>query len=413
LGDACDSTDNRDSDDDTVQNYQDNCVDAANSGQEDLDGDGAGDACDSTDNRDSDDDTVQNYQDNCVDAANSGQEDLDGDGAGDACDSDKDNDEVANTADNCPSNTNASQEDVDGDGLGDACDATPTPPPEPPSGDATTVNVPAHDTSYENGVTKLRLDNTKDYIVKLPPKKKVGGLQIYGGDAITIVGGHITANPDHSTVNGMEAIGLYVQKTTTGPVHVEGVLFDDSSGGQSDAIDMNTPNATVTLKNIRALLSGRKDNVHADCYSGFWDVGKLYVDGFTCYTNYQGFYFAGYGPVDIKNANVGYRPSPYVSDYSGGLLFWATRSGKQECYTQGMNISGPVYVHHYKPGVLPEKSTFPHNTFPAACHSTVTNGYVTWPLTSSATTSGVHLADPPNGDFVPAGMAGVGYAGGG
>jgi hypothetical protein len=130
-----------------------------------------------------------------------------------------------------------------------------------------TVRVPAHDTRYSNGVTRLYLDKTKDYIVKLPPEKKVGGLQIYGGDAIRIIGGYITPNPNHITENSTkESIGLYVEKTTSGPVHVEGVLFNDSAGGQMDAIDMNTPNATVTLKNIRALISGGPTGIHADCY---------------------------------------------------------------------------------------------------------------------------------------------------
>jgi predicted xylan-binding protein with Ca-dependent carbohydrate-binding module len=307
--------------------------------------------------------------------------------------------------------------DNDGDGKIDypndlgCTDANDTDEADPSSGTETTVEVPAKDTSVGNGVTKLTLDDTKDYIVKLPSEKKVGGLQIYGGKSIKIVGGHITANPDHTTINSDKGpLALYVEKQTSGPVHVEGVLFDDSAGGQMDAIDMNTPNATVTLKNIRALISGRSDQVHADCYSGFWDVGQLNIDGFTCYSNYQGLFFAGYGPVNVKNVNVGYRTSPYVADDSDGLLFWTTRYGTEECKTQGVTISGPVHVSPLRPGTLPEKSVWPTNTYPSACRAAVSNSVATWPLVPNISGQ-VYLSAPSNGDFVPEGMAGIGYVG--
>ena len=41
----------------------------------DLDGDNLGDSCDSQDDRDTDQDGLLNYQDNCVDVANESQQD--------------------------------------------------------------------------------------------------------------------------------------------------------------------------------------------------------------------------------------------------------------------------------------------------------------------------------------------------
>lgn len=90
-----------------------------NPSQTDTDTDGIDDACDS--NTDTDGDGIEDGADSCPQIANSGQEDLDGDGAGDICDDD-DGDGVLDVDDNCPVDANADQEDVDRDGIGDVCD---------------------------------------------------------------------------------------------------------------------------------------------------------------------------------------------------------------------------------------------------------------------------------------------------
>ena len=55
-----------DTDGDGVADSSDNCPSVSNASQTDTDADGAGDACDSQDNRDSDSDGLQNYQDQCL-----------------------------------------------------------------------------------------------------------------------------------------------------------------------------------------------------------------------------------------------------------------------------------------------------------------------------------------------------------
>lgn len=70
---------------------------------------------------DSDLDGVPNVFDNCVDVANSIQQDANGNGRGDACE-DYDRDGVLNDNDNCPNIPNVAQEDTDADGMGNVCD---------------------------------------------------------------------------------------------------------------------------------------------------------------------------------------------------------------------------------------------------------------------------------------------------
>ena len=98
---------------DEVANGDDNCPEAANPDQADLDEDEAGDACDG----DLDGDGLENEIDTCPEVANpgAGQADLDEDGRGDVCDDDRDGDGVADDQDNCPLVANPDQLNTDRD----------------------------------------------------------------------------------------------------------------------------------------------------------------------------------------------------------------------------------------------------------------------------------------------------------
>lgn len=130
LGDACDACPfdaANDADGDGACAEDDNCPVVTNPDQLDSDQDKAGDACDACPldaTNDNDTDGICADADNCPDVANPGQEDTDQDGIGNACDSclDTDADTACDDVDNCPGLANPTQADADGDGMGDACD---------------------------------------------------------------------------------------------------------------------------------------------------------------------------------------------------------------------------------------------------------------------------------------------------
>lgn len=116
-----------DDDSDQVRNEADNCRDAANLEQSDLDADGEGDACDP----DADGDRIEDAADNCLDMPNL-QSDQDRDGVGDDCDEDLDGDQIPNAQDLCPTRMHGDPNyggcpplqpgDADGDGVLDNVD---------------------------------------------------------------------------------------------------------------------------------------------------------------------------------------------------------------------------------------------------------------------------------------------------
>lgn len=97
-----------DKDGDGYKDFEDNCPNIFNPGQEDDDHDGVGNVCDNC--------RYKANGEKQKDIANVGNQlDTDGDGVGDACD-------------NCKNKANFDQKDNDGDGYGDVCDNCPDKP---------------------------------------------------------------------------------------------------------------------------------------------------------------------------------------------------------------------------------------------------------------------------------------------
>lgn len=198
-----------DTDGDGVLDGEDVCSLIADADQADADGDGVGNVCDGdyvapsvstipVPDVDRDDDGAENDDDNCPDASNPDQADIDQDGNGDVCDNDIDGDGVVNEDDNCTyvANPGQSETDADGDGAFDDCDLDATDPKVGTAQDGVFVDI-AHgdDTSFGTrdhplatlgaGIIKARAEGKAVYVAAgVYPLDDVtfhDGVNIFGG----------------------------------------------------------------------------------------------------------------------------------------------------------------------------------------------------------------------------------------
>jgi hypothetical protein len=166
----------------------------------------------------------------------------------------------------------------------------------------------------------LTLSPSRDYIVKLPQGGLDGTLEIDGGHNVILIGGAITvpATADQ-TDNGADDTdtALYV-RGSTGTVHIEGVLIDAASDVMFDGIDVDAPQATVDVENVRVRgVYGSYPAEHADVIQTWGGAKALRVDHLTADGDYQGLQIApdlgSVGFADLRNVDLTLDPRPQPS----------------------------------------------------------------------------------------------------
>lgn len=270
---------------------------------------------------------------------------------------------------------------------------TTTAPAPAPVGDRLSFRPPAltNPTTLQVSNTNraFRLDDTKDYILKMPstPLDAKGGLNISGGRNVVVIGGHIHFSQWYGDSPGKNNRGMYLQNQT-GTLHIEGVLV---SGLIGEGIDLSqTKGAVVQLQNIRIeSATGTKDSNHADVIQSWAGPRKLLIDRFTGYTGYQGFFllpnqwFDGPAPelFDFRNVNLVGNPD------GAGYLYWVDEN-RTRFPVRHQNLWA-------KPSIAkagnPDQWLWPQ------------------PKTGDRTWEGVREGVPADGDIVKRGDAGLGY----
>jgi hypothetical protein len=280
------------------------------------------------------------------------------------------------------------------------------------------------------------LDYSTDYRIYLPTSGPlVGGITIAGGRRVKIIGGEIGLTYPCSS-DASDCMGIYIAKKSPGVVFVEGVWIHNASsiggtcpGGASsmsqtcstgDGIDVNTTknraiNAnTITLENIRvdgiSGCSGYDD--HSDVFQPYQAPDDtIQIDGMTGVTNCQGFtinpdlayskWYTYPSSITIRNTNLVVTHNPYPGA-AHGAAWWLTYGNS--CRSGPISLSDDYVSEPRARGAPP--SVWPNPGY-HTCGARYSHGVVSW--RDARITGSIRTGVPPGGDFVPPGVAGLGY----
>ncbi|MCL1910005.1 MAG: formylglycine-generating enzyme family protein, partial [Kiritimatiellaeota bacterium] len=237
---------------------------------------------------------------------------------------------------------------------------------------------------------EIKLDQKKDYILEMPKDAPViGQLSIWGGRNIVLIGGEILLKKGHWRA-------VYLQEHT-GVMHFEGVLIrGDPPESLSEGFNfgIRQTNCVVQIQNVRieTIFGGMNAN-HSDLLQTWAGPAELRVDGLTGFTTYQGMFllpnqhFAldvdGFRPKKwvFKNINIeGTEESAYILTAPGKAEQWPMEIDNVWVQPKKDKRGNPDLY-------LSPKPKADNDPFWAA----------------------VKEGAPPDGDFVPAGLAGRGY----
>ena len=278
--------------------------------------------------------------------------------------------------------------------------------------------------NLSGGVIIVRLVAGRDYILKDPVVLR-HPVQIHGGHNIVWIGGDIdpTSGPDIGIQIGWGA------GAGGGTIHLEGIylhgyLTDGIEGGEYAGL--SKPSGTIAdailqIENVRIEgMTGNSTVNHQDCIQQYGGWRDLRVDHFTCHTPFQGFELpwedgatTNQGVLshwDLRNANLYDMPPSGLSFQT--LIHFGDKDGRFSATThqQRGNLSN-VYLNATQKTCNQE--TFPNSgstsTDGTVVRSTVnSNRTITW-VSTWAIPGYVTPGVPPGGDYVPRGVAGLGY----
>jgi hypothetical protein len=258
--------------------------------------------------------------------------------------------------------------------------------------------------SVTNANRRLYLDDSRDYRLQIvePLRRE---LWIEGGRNVVVVGGQITVDQLGADTSYQDNTAIKVRfGDPAGVVHLEGLLVDGPYLGDGIAI---ATTRDVQIQNVR--VERVYDNVksaHADCVQVQQGVGDLRLDRFTCTTEHQGVFLDGsIGSVDLRRVSLTGAP--------GKHLLWQT-APTFDISVSDLRLGIHAQHHPWAPfgfWVYPQRDGRTHaGALDRRRRAVVSrDGKRLWFVGSRI--SGVVRRVPAGArEFVPLGVAGVGYA---
>jgi len=241
----------------------------------------------------------------------------------------------------------------------------------------------------------LKLDHSQDYRLVMPPEplRAPGGLTIFGGRHVVLVGGAIEVPSAADAPEPQQRRGLYL-KDIAGTVHVEGLHIAGADLAEGINIDVRRPGAIFQLQNLRVeCVHGSFKSNHADVVQTWGGPDILRIDKLTGHSGYQGLFLCPDDvPQDFVPTLFDVRRVNLIGNQQSAYLYWR---GKAD--TRGGKLDWGWHVEELWAQPR-EQAAGQRDMF-------------LWPKPSHGDTSWAIVQEgvPPGGDFVPAGVAGVGY----
>jgi len=193
-----------------------------------------------------------------------------------------------------------------------------------------------------SGNVDLRLDPTRDYVVKLGSAGRPGelatGLALTGGRNVVIVGGRITCQDIvDSNLSRGRGIEIWDNK---GTVHIEGVLFANCGTG----IAISAPESVVQVQNSRFEdVDSPYDLMHPDVIQTWRGPKEIRIDGLTADFSSKGLLWMsvnGQFPRRVDQRRINFRlwskggATPNGPHHFTWHVSPTTRSTCQACWTE-------------------------------------------------------------------------------
>jgi hypothetical protein len=281
------------------------------------------------------------------------------------------------------------------------------------------VNVP-----FKDEQQILRLDNDTDYRVVLPDKSLTHRLDIKGGRDIVIVGGAFRLKGYSDLDTNRAALAFWDEgkdHTSTRIIHVEGLLFDMTDAEDRDAIALNAESAIFQIQNVRFHnVNGDHVGLHPDAIENWGGAKEVRVFRATVITDHQGFLLTPLQPVhshpvrriDIRMVDFRRQDGPYGSypNHKCPIFLWLVELfGSCQSYPDGAFLSEVYGKHAENCWDFGMNDAVPNTLGPEGCPAAVNadRSEMSWP---TLPIDGVlKQGYPPNGEFVPDGLAGLEY----
>jgi hypothetical protein len=250
-----------------------------------------------------------------------------------------------------------------------------------------------------------RVRGSGDVRIKLPGVP-TGPVTVEGFRDVVSIGGSIRALTG-SKAGGHDQRMLYIPGGRL--VHIEGLELDGSTeGAETDGITANGLGMTLQLQNIRCTgLNGTQASNHADAVQAWLGLARLLVDGLTFTSGYQGLKWQ-------KKAGTAGRMGPALLRRVNGhglhgqkYLVWPDKDAPATLEDVWVNpVKGRAFGISVWPGTT-DRTTRSRAVLSAG-ELPGELSRATWPGLPNITG---HVSEgvPEDGDFVPQGLAGVGY----